>query len=198
MSNGTPPRACLADFSFITTILNPQQNLSCSVEVAGGTTRFKSPELLACDGIGRKYAKPTPQSDIYAFGLVIFQVCRLDCRYRLFLRILLQVLKGESPFHGILDTAVVCDVLKGKRPDKPKNASAIGFSDPLWVFTERCWGDKMASRPEVGEVVRRLEGAAANWNGPMPPCAQAKAAAPGPNGASGLMKPSEFDILILP
>ena len=78
MSNGTPPRARLADFSFITTALNPLQKLSCSVEVAGGTTRFKSPELLAPDRFGRKDAKPTPQSDIYAFGLVIFQVCRLD------------------------------------------------------------------------------------------------------------------------
>ena len=89
-------------------------------------------------------------------------------------------------------------VLQGKRPDKPENASAIAFSDSLWDLTERCWDERMASRPEVGEVVRRLGGAAANWNGLIPPCIQTKAVASGPGGASDSMKRSEFVILILP
>ena len=78
MSNDVPPRARLADFSLITTILNPNQNLSCSAQLAGGTTKFKSPELLVPEAFGKKDAIPTPQSDIYAFGLVIFQVRRQD------------------------------------------------------------------------------------------------------------------------
>jgi len=49
----------------------------------------------------------------------------------------------------------------------------------------------MESRPEVVEVVRHLGEAAGNWNGLMPPCVQAKAVV-------DLMKPGEFEVLILP
>ena len=85
MSNDTPPRACLASFGFITMILNPGQKLSCSVQSDGGPATFKSPELLMPERFGKKDSTPTPQADIYAFGLVVFQVCEPDCGYRLFL-----------------------------------------------------------------------------------------------------------------
>lgn len=88
-------------------------------------------------------------------------------------------------------------VVRGKRPDKPDNSSAIGFSDSLWDFTERCWDGKMASRPEVGEVARHLGAVATDWNGLIPPCMQTKTVASGPDGASGSMKHGELKILIL-
>jgi len=37
--------------------------------------QFMSPELLIPEEFGIEDALPTPQADIYAFGLVIFQVC---------------------------------------------------------------------------------------------------------------------------
>jgi len=83
MSNDTPPHACLADFNFITTVLDPGHKLSCSGQITGGTTEFMSPEILVPGIIGAKTAKPTPQSDIYAFGMVIFQVCERDYKYQL-------------------------------------------------------------------------------------------------------------------
>jgi len=107
---------------------------------------------------GKKGVTPTPEADIYAFGLVIFQV-----------------LTGEIPFRGVQHSALVYSVvLDEKRPDKPENASTIGLSDSLWDFTQRCWDGKMELRPEVGEVVTHLEEAVANWTGLMPPCPQTK------------------------
>ena len=47
-----------------------------------------SPELLVPDVFGKKDSVPTPQADIYAFGLVIFQVCERVYRYWLALCIL--------------------------------------------------------------------------------------------------------------
>jgi len=35
---------------------------------------FMAPELLVPERFGKKYSVPTPQADVYAFGLVIFQV----------------------------------------------------------------------------------------------------------------------------
>jgi serine/threonine protein kinase len=75
MSNDMPPRACLADFGFMTMVLDPNQPMSCSAQLEGGTVPFMSPELLAPLKFGVKSSIPTSQADIYAFGMVIFQVC---------------------------------------------------------------------------------------------------------------------------
>jgi len=56
-------------------IPDPVQKLSCSARLEGGTWQFMSPELLVPEEFGKEDALPTPQADIYAFGLVIFQVC---------------------------------------------------------------------------------------------------------------------------
>ena len=68
MSNDEPPRACLADFG-------SNQTMSCSAQLEGGTMWFMPPELLVPSMFGVKNAIPTPEADIYAFGLVTFQVC---------------------------------------------------------------------------------------------------------------------------
>ncbi|KAF9643193.1 kinase-like protein [Thelephora ganbajun] len=156
MSNDTPPRACLADFGFMTMVLDPNQPMSCSVQLEGGTMTFMSPELLMPSHFGVKDSVPTPQADVYAFGLVI-----------------LQVLTGEIPFRRIPLTKLGYLVVGGLRPDKPENAAAIGFSDSLWGFVERCWRENRDLRPGVSEVVTHLEAAAMNWDGLMPPCAPA-------------------------
>ena len=129
---------------------------------------FMSPELLTPDRFDKKDSKPTPQADIYAFGMVIFQVCERDHRCRPFAYIV-QVLTGEIPFRGVGQYEVVCSVVHDKkRPGKPENASAIGFSDSLWDFTQRCWDGDMRLRPEVEEVVTHLKEVAAKWDGLMP------------------------------
>jgi len=168
MSNDTPPRACLADFDFMTPVRDPAQPMSCSAQLEGGTMTFMSPELLAPKKFGVENSKSTTQADIYAFGLVIFQVCEWDRGY-LPLNHIVQVLTGEIPFRGVQTGDLVLDVVRGVRPTKPENASAIGFSDSLWGFVQRCWDGDMNLRPEVGEVVKQLERAAADWDGVMPP-----------------------------
>jgi hypothetical protein len=108
-----------------------------------------------------------------------------------------QVLTGEIPFHGVRHTDLGYLVVQGLRPTKPGNASAIGFSDLLWSFVQRCWDGDMNVRPKVTEVVAHLENAATNWNGLMPPCIQAENIASGPQeGMSDSMQHCEFEILI--
>ena len=88
MSNDTPPRACLADYGFITTIFDPDGSMSHSAQSGGGATTFMSPELMAPVRFGKKDSKPTPRADIYAFGMVIFQVRKQNRRYQPFLQML--------------------------------------------------------------------------------------------------------------
>ena len=200
MSNDAPPHACLADFGFTTTVLDPGQELSCSAQFGGGTKPFMAPELLAPDVFGKKGSTPTPQADIYAFGSVVFQVCRQNHEIGGFCISFLQVLTGEFPFCGVHPEAVSIIVAhNGKRPPKPENASAIGFSDSLWGFTQRCWDSKMELRPEAGEVVTHFGEAAANWDGLMPPCVRVRrVASTSDEDTSDSTKDGEFEILILP
>jgi serine/threonine protein kinase len=171
MSNDNPPRACLADFGFMTMVLDPDQPMSCSAQLEGGTLAFMSPELLVPSDFEVENPIPTPEADVYAFGLVIYQVCKQDRGYLSFTYIV-QVLTGEIPFRGLRMTEIPTKVLRGVRPLKPENASAIGFSDSLWSFVQRCWDGKMKLRPEVAEVVSQLEEAATSRDGVMPPHAK--------------------------
>jgi hypothetical protein len=59
----------------MTMVSDPKQPMSCSAQLEGGTMMFMSPELLVPSKFGMKDSVPTPEADIYAFGLVIFQVC---------------------------------------------------------------------------------------------------------------------------
>ena len=129
---------------------------------------FMAPELLVPWKFGREDSVPTPEADIYAFGFVVLQVSRRAHRYRSFVYVI-QVLTGETPFRGIRQSELIFSALNGRRPDKPEDASTIGFSDSLWDFTQRCWDVDMKLRPSIGEVVTRLGEAAANWNGLMSP-----------------------------
>jgi len=85
VSDGPSPRACLTDFDFITTILEPGRKFLYAAESAGGAMQFMSPELLELSIIDEEQAISTPQADIYAFGSTIFQVCEQDRGHRPFL-----------------------------------------------------------------------------------------------------------------
>ena len=88
MTNDAPPKACLADFGLMTMVFNPQNPMSSSLTLEGGTMPFAAPELLAPSKFGLKNAVPTQEGDIYAFGLVILQVLVLcHCHLLVFLDI---------------------------------------------------------------------------------------------------------------
>jgi len=169
VSYGTPPRACLAGFSCITTVLDSDRELLYSAQTGCGTVQFMSPELLLPEEFGQESARPTLQADIYAFGLVIFQVRKRDYGYRVFSNSIFQVLTGGIPFPGVRGSALAYHVFHGMRPPKPVNASTIGLSDSLWAFVQNCWHHQMELRPVVGEVVTHLCEAADSWVGLMPP-----------------------------
>ena len=155
MSNDNPPRACLADFGFMTMVPDPSQPMSCSAQLEGGTTMFMSPELLVPSKFGCKDSVPTPEADIYAFGLVIYQVCDQDRSYLSFTYVV-QVLTGDIPWRSLRIAELAFKVVEGVRPAKPENASKIGFSDSLWDFVGRCWDGNMELRPKIGEVVAEV------------------------------------------
>jgi len=160
---------------------------------------FMSPELMVPSNFGFKDSIPTPEADIYAFGLVIFQVREQDREYMPFTYIV-QVLTGENPFRGVRMGELSFNVVMGARPTKPENASAIGFSDSLWDFTQQCWHGDAKVRPKVGGVVTQLERAAANWGRIMPPFVEVKNIVPVSEKlvSSDSISNCKFEILVSP
>jgi len=88
--------------------------------------------------------------------------------------------------------ALAYHLIHGKRPDKPENALAIGFSDLLWDFTKRCWDGKAELRPKAREVVMHLKEPAAGWDRLMPPCPKVDDVASRPEETSDLEKYGVF------
>ena len=168
MSNDNTPRACLADFGLMDVVLCPDPPMSCSTQLEEGTTMFMAPELLVPSKFGFERPLATRKTDIYSFGLVIYQVREQDPGYLSFTHVV-QVLTGGPLFRDLRKAELALNVVEGVRPHKPENASAIGFSDSLWRFTQRCWDGEMELRPKVAEVVTELGRAAAGWVGIMLP-----------------------------
>ena len=129
-----PVRACLADFGLST--LAPSVLGKTSTITTGGTYLYMAPELLDSGG-----ARPTQPADIYAFGMVIYEV-----------------LTGCDPFHdynlGVFQLLIL--ISNGGLPKKPSNAKEIGFGSETWELVEECWGDKPTRRPTIERVLAHL------------------------------------------
>ena len=91
---------------------------------AGGTPHFMAPELLDPGKFGKTSSRPTQPADIYAFGMVIYEV-----------------LTGLYPFHDqqLGKYQVICRVVGGTRPTKPDNAEGVGFGNGTWELVKECW-----------------------------------------------------------
>jgi len=63
--------ARVADFGFTSIVRHPSISISVSAPAFGGTLPWMAPELF--DGKSR----PSKESDIYALGMVIYEVCHI-------------------------------------------------------------------------------------------------------------------------
>ena len=101
-----------------------------------------APELLAPGTFGLADSRPTQPADIYAMGMVIYEV-----------------LTGFYPFYDLNlgPFEIVLRVSAGKRPTKPGNSEGIGFGSGTWELVQECWKAQSARRPTVERVVQHLE-----------------------------------------
>jgi serine/threonine protein kinase len=67
-------RACLADFGLSHLVSESITGFTVSEPTSKGTVRWMAPELLVPDEKSQKTCSPTKKSDIYAFGMVIYEV----------------------------------------------------------------------------------------------------------------------------
>jgi len=80
ITNANPVTACLADFEFATIMCDSSLGIELSEPmVGGGATPFMAPELLFPSRFGLEKCMSTKEADIYAMGMVIYQVRTARC-----------------------------------------------------------------------------------------------------------------------
>ncbi|KAF9781293.1 kinase-like domain-containing protein [Thelephora terrestris] len=144
ITNTEPISACLADFGFMTIVLNQIVGTRVAKpEVDEWTTPFVAPERLLLSEFVLENGAPTMEGDIYAMAMTTYQV-----------------LTGTLPFGEQTGPEVVAQVLEGARPSKPMNALDLGLSDVVWKLLEDCWQKEPHLRPPVEDFLSRVKSAA--------------------------------------
>lgn len=70
----------------------------------------------------------------------------------------IQVFTENVPFSYFQnDSMVVLRVMKGKRPDRPENASSLGLTSDIWELMQMCWQQYYDDRPNISSVLEYLQ-----------------------------------------
>jgi serine/threonine protein kinase len=73
--------ACLADFGLMTLISDSLSAYATTTVQTRGTIRWMAPELLNPEDFGFDHCSPSRESDVYSFGMVIYEVWVLLCLF---------------------------------------------------------------------------------------------------------------------
>lgn len=98
-----------------------------------------SPELLDPASFGLQKCRLTRESDIYALGMVIYEV-----------------LSGLVPYAPV--KVPVLKIVRGERPERPRGEQGAWFTDNIWGMLKRCWNPLPGDRPGLKAVFRCLGG----------------------------------------
>lgn len=151
-------RALVSDFG----LTRAFESAVSTQSLGAGSVRWMSPEVL--NGHMR-----TPQSDVWAFGMMAAEVHTDALLLQLFsadLVFFFQVLSGEVPFYDIQHTPLVILAIlhDKKRPRRLPSRSPTGdLYSAAWAFASLCWNDDPAARPPMDrarqgfKVFRSLE-----------------------------------------
>lgn len=115
--------------------------VSASADESKGTWTHMAPELLYPEKFGLRTSRVSKQADIYAFGMVVYEV-----------------LTGRIPF-GVekrRHQEVILRVMQGKRPNKPEKAAEIGFGGGTWELVQRCWDENRNERPTADKILEHF------------------------------------------
>lgn len=98
----------------------------------------------------------TKKSDIYAFGLLAWEVSYFYQRSsdRSLNRADPQLFAGHVPFRGTHQLGAIYSLATGDRPPRPDHPE---LSDDIWNLIRRCWNDNPSNRPPIETVLATLQ-----------------------------------------
>ena len=133
INNEASPRACISDFGFSTVAPSISFDPTTYKADCGGTFGYMAPELFAAS------AKPSKEADMYAFGMVVYEV-----------------VTGARPFGQRRAVELLLPTIVGTRPSRPENPMAVGFGQGTWELAEKCWDRDRGRRPTAREALEHF------------------------------------------
>ncbi|KDQ58184.1 hypothetical protein JAAARDRAFT_35005 [Jaapia argillacea MUCL 33604] len=116
-------------------LLNSSSFTSANI---AGPCRSQAPEVIQFESQDEDQSPFTEKSDVYAFAMLV-----------------VEIVTQERPFnHRKLDTVVIFDVIKGRRPHRPTSPPVVG---QVWPVVEQCWSQEPTERPTMSEVCQVLK-----------------------------------------
>lgn len=162
-------QACLSDFGLASIINDGRTTGLATTDTNGtyGTTRWMAPELLLPRFAGREDPRSTIHTDIYAFGMVVWEVCDIGTgpwlseTDVLFPIHSLKAFTGCIPYcHHRMDPAVITDIVNGVRPTCQGHSSTLRPpTHDVRMLYERCWHMDYRLRPAMDHIIAALESA---------------------------------------
>ncbi|KAK0479664.1 kinase-like domain-containing protein [Armillaria novae-zelandiae] len=131
-------KARLADFGISSFIDNEYYCYSGGDHgSAVGTTRWMAPERLMPEDFHLGSARPTLESDVYSFAMLICQLYT-----------------GLPPLHNIPNDFAFRNLVarRKRRPSRPPE-----ISDELWDVVMRCWSHEPGDRPTMESLNRDIK-----------------------------------------
>ncbi len=125
--------AKLADFG-ISKSLDPSSTFAGSTMGGGGSLMWMAPELH------KRPAAPSPASDVYAFGMVMYEMYT-GC----------QPWEAELQASGMSPLMVPSWVVSGSRPSIPSHVP-----QPLADIMRKCWNADPSHRPVLSDIISAL------------------------------------------
>jgi serine/threonine protein kinase len=115
-----------------------------------GSRNWMAPEIF----LGGSLREPC---DIYAFGMLIFEViallCFLPSGMVLLTTLLAKIYTNEVPLGHLHYAELVNMVLTYDiRPERPAPREAPQLTDDIWQLAEQCWVKEPSARPKIDTV----------------------------------------------
>lgn len=133
--------ACLENFGIVAAINDLSDAVSGSMTMSESRTSvcYVAPEQINPESSEYSPTKnnPTKASDVYSFGMTIYEV-----------------LTGILPYGGTQDAMLVVRIVGGERPPRPQNAPWL--RDEIWMMIEDCWNANREKRWNIDDVHEKL------------------------------------------
>lgn len=151
-------RACLSDFGMTTVTYDLDTVNSDATTTCGrGTLSYIAAEIFAAQmSLFGSPALLTMESDVYAFSMLTWEVCRVPILLLSVLLKTVQIFAGHHPFKDPQGEWIGDAVVSGKRPERLPHATALGLSDAVWGLMEASWQHQASERLKVPHILTCL------------------------------------------